>query len=108
MQGMRELLEVQSSDAVVIKYRNDQTNNMQKPITCPRSDKVSHSCDKVSHLCEVKMGIWNPETIKLVFLGDILGSLYKVILSILLDLVCVAGIYGNDSASDWRLRSKHY
>lgn len=71
-QGVRELLEVQSSDAVVIEYRNDQTNNMQKPITCPRSDKVSHSCD-------VQMGIiWNPETIKLVFLGDILGSLYKV------------------------------
>ncbi len=50
MQGMRELLEVQSSDAVVIEYRNDQTNNMQKPITCSRSDKVSHSCD-------VQMGI---------------------------------------------------
>lgn len=78
MQGVRELLEVQSSDAVVIKYRNDQTNNMQKPITCLRSDKVSHSCDKVSHSCDVQMGIWNPETIKLVFLGDILGSLYKV------------------------------
>jgi len=45
MQGVRELLEVQSSDAVVIKYRNNQTNDMQKPITCPRSDKVSHSCD---------------------------------------------------------------
>lgn len=50
-QGVRELLEVQSSDAVVIEYRNDQTNNMQKPITCSRSDKVSHSCD-------VQMGIY--------------------------------------------------
>jgi hypothetical protein len=58
MQGVRKLLEVQSSDAVVIKYRNDQTNNMQKPITCLRSDKVSHSCDKVSHSCDVQMGIY--------------------------------------------------